>query len=124
MWSWRPGSCGRAIHQPIWSTGSSTRGPARPFAAALLTAKPRLPAPAPPRQWRWRAFSKSTNGKFFLTDTTSKTRVELRGTDLAKYKGPKRSNHRFDHFGSGGGGRTVSGRPGYQDRTAKRHGRG
>jgi hypothetical protein len=29
----------------------------------------------------------STNGKFFLTDTTSKTRVELRGTDLAKFKG-------------------------------------
>ena len=29
----------------------------------------------------------STDGKFFLTDVTSKTRVELRGTDLAKFKG-------------------------------------
>jgi hypothetical protein len=29
----------------------------------------------------------STDGKFFLTDATSKTRVELRGTDLAKFKG-------------------------------------
>jgi hypothetical protein len=29
----------------------------------------------------------SQNGKFFLTDVTSKTRVELRGTDLAKFVG-------------------------------------
>ena len=29
----------------------------------------------------------STDNKFFLTDVTSKTRVELRGRDLAKFKG-------------------------------------
>jgi hypothetical protein len=42
---------------------------------------------APPMQMT--GVVESTNGKFFLTDTSSpnKTRVELRGTDLAKFKG-------------------------------------